>query len=861
MAATLGAWRGRGQRRYAAGPASGRDDVRDPRVPAGDGSGAPGASESRGEATVPTGVGPGGHNPLFEPQSRRQRLRRRLERERRGIGIARRDVPEAHLRKVRAGGLLTKLPFSAPTAKPRIRFFRVTRAMTELQWGDPKDAAAPALDSKLPLHEVHTVVHGHATRTFEKHRKRVGPPSHCFSLVSHGREARPRRGNRGRREPVVRGARRPRRTRQRSARHRGRGRRREAPVTPSSPYPPSRAGSDPESVARRVLDVHRRSPGASGAPARARPHGRPRILAEFLPLGWDRKHVVHPDAGRARTAARGRVRIRRVWGSKSGTTDAGRKSGTTDAGTVASRAAPAVFTPAPAGSLSRQNSLEAERRERLSRPSGDAAPLRRCSSSRGVAPARLAGGGTRGGIVRRSRGGAALGMGTGTRTGRGFARGQRTPRGRGASSSLGSIGRFANRGDGGEAPPRRRARDDARALAPRVSRVARARVRRRRASRGGVQPRSSRSREGSRRALFARGVDPAARISNGLTLLHMAAQNNQRKSAKLVLKRTDFASDPPRLSLIDAQTNQGQTPLHFCFAYGYRDLARYLLSLGADDAVTNVHGMTCYEGTGPGRTPARDAARRGKSWSWRDVNARNDARSRFDREPGTRRGVSSAEPCGRRPEARQVRRRRRPRSVRPERGRGRVRVLAPRSPAPHYSSPRSPAPWSAADTRPRPRGRRRRAIPTRLRTARRGSQFPNPYGPYHAPHPYVHPHTHANPYAAMSPFGGGGYPMDPTALAVQAMAAPRAAALAAMTGAAGHGAVGAVGAMGAMGAMGAAGGAGAMGASGSAGVTVGIGRRRGVSVAPSRERLAREVIRPTSTPRTRTRAAARRRAA
>ena len=99
--------------------------------------------------------------------------------------------------------------------------------------------------------------------------------------------------------------------------------------------------------------------------------------------------------------------------------------------------------------------------------------------------------------------------------------------------------------------------------------------------------------------LFKSGVDPAARDINGLTLLHMAAQNNQRKATKLVLKHTDFATNPPRLDLIDAQTKQGHTALHYCFAYGYQDLGNYLLSLGADDTITNVHGMTCYEGLDP----------------------------------------------------------------------------------------------------------------------------------------------------------------------------------------------------------------------------------------------------------------------
>ena len=43
--------------------------------------------------------------------------------------------------------------------------------------------------------------------------------------------------------------------------------------------------------------------------------------------------------------------------------------------------------------------------------------------------------------------------------------------------------------------------------------------------------------------------------------------------------------------------------MHFAFAYGYKDLGKYLLSLGADDTVANVHGMTCYEGLDPDEPP------------------------------------------------------------------------------------------------------------------------------------------------------------------------------------------------------------------------------------------------------------------
>lgn len=44
---------------------------------------------------------------------------------------------------------------------------------------------------------------------------------------------------------------------------------------------------------------------------------------------------------------------------------------------------------------------------------------------------------------------------------------------------------------------------------------------------------------------------------------------------------------------------QGQTPLHYCLAYKYDDLASYLISKGADDTVVNNFGLTCYEGLKP----------------------------------------------------------------------------------------------------------------------------------------------------------------------------------------------------------------------------------------------------------------------
>ena len=94
-------------------------------------------------------------------------------------------------------------------------------------------------------------------------------------------------------------------------------------------------------------------------------------------------------------------------------------------------------------------------------------------------------------------------------------------------------------------------------------------------------------------------VDPRIRDAAGNTLLHTAAQNNARRAAKAVLRCTDYAISPPVLEFIDAQNAAGNTALHYCFAYGYTALGEYLLSLGADERIANVHGLCCYEGLDP----------------------------------------------------------------------------------------------------------------------------------------------------------------------------------------------------------------------------------------------------------------------
>jgi hypothetical protein len=48
-------------------------------------------------------------------------------------------------------------------------------------------------------------------------------------------------------------------------------------------------------------------------------------------------------------------------------------------------------------------------------------------------------------------------------------------------------------------------------------------------------------------------------------------------------------------ALFGRQLN-GQTVLHYAFAYGFEELARYLMDKGADDSLKNGSGLTCYEG-------------------------------------------------------------------------------------------------------------------------------------------------------------------------------------------------------------------------------------------------------------------------
>ncbi|KAG7395803.1 hypothetical protein PHYBOEH_003170 [Phytophthora boehmeriae] len=81
------------------------------------------------------------------------------------------------------------------------------------------------------------------------------------------------------------------------------------------------------------------------------------------------------------------------------------------------------------------------------------------------------------------------------------------------------------------------------------------------------------------------GID--AKDSTGNTLLSVACQNNNKRIAKLCMRR---GAD------INTQNLNGQSLLHYCHEYGFHDLMEYLMEKGAKDDLLNADGLTCYEG-------------------------------------------------------------------------------------------------------------------------------------------------------------------------------------------------------------------------------------------------------------------------
>lgn len=84
------------------------------------------------------------------------------------------------------------------------------------------------------------------------------------------------------------------------------------------------------------------------------------------------------------------------------------------------------------------------------------------------------------------------------------------------------------------------------------------------------------------------GVPVDVRDSIGNTILIIACQNGNKKVAKAVLRRG---------ANINSRNLKGNTPLHYCFHFGYGEtLGKYLISKNADCTVRNSAGKLCWEG-------------------------------------------------------------------------------------------------------------------------------------------------------------------------------------------------------------------------------------------------------------------------
>ena len=88
-------------------------------------------------------------------------------------------------------------------------------------------------------------------------------------------------------------------------------------------------------------------------------------------------------------------------------------------------------------------------------------------------------------------------------------------------------------------------------------------------------------------AALQQGVDVEARFGpDSNTMLLVCAQNGQKRIAKLLLR--NFAD-------MNAVNARGDTAMHLCFKFNYRELGAYLKSKGADDTIRNAKGQNCYE--------------------------------------------------------------------------------------------------------------------------------------------------------------------------------------------------------------------------------------------------------------------------
>mmetsp|Transcript_18344 Transcript_18344/g.30744 ORF Transcript_18344/g.30744 Transcript_18344/m.30744 type:complete len:314 (+) Transcript_18344:120-1061(+) len=88
--------------------------------------------------------------------------------------------------------------------------------------------------------------------------------------------------------------------------------------------------------------------------------------------------------------------------------------------------------------------------------------------------------------------------------------------------------------------------------------------------------------------LFNKGLPVDVRDTFGNTVLIIACQNGNKRVAKGVLRRG---------ANINSRNLKGNTPLHYCYHYGYGEtLGQYLISKGADAEARNNAGRAITQG-------------------------------------------------------------------------------------------------------------------------------------------------------------------------------------------------------------------------------------------------------------------------
>mmetsp|Transcript_6084 Transcript_6084/g.11538 ORF Transcript_6084/g.11538 Transcript_6084/m.11538 type:complete len:127 (-) Transcript_6084:1432-1812(-) len=90
--------------------------------------------------------------------------------------------------------------------------------------------------------------------------------------------------------------------------------------------------------------------------------------------------------------------------------------------------------------------------------------------------------------------------------------------------------------------------------------------------------------------LVHQGVPIDARDDFGNTILCISCQNGNKAMMKLALR---YGAN------INIRNFRGNTPLHFCYRYGYANtLGKYLLERGANASLRNLNGELCTDMSG-----------------------------------------------------------------------------------------------------------------------------------------------------------------------------------------------------------------------------------------------------------------------